>query len=508
MSDYTRLEEMLPDDPDEVVRRCMTLLEKDREDAMALFLIGTVYSRAERYGYAFSIFKRVHELKPDRGEPLNNMGMCLSALGEYGQAREYYQKAWALKRTATYAANIGFTFMEMQDHKKAFEWCEKALKLDPDCKPAKSSRGFSKLATGDWETGWKDWGVTLGGKFRKQKQFEDEELWDGTPGKTVVVYGEQGLGDELLYSSCIPDLTKVAKHVIIDCDSRLKNLLARSFPNASVYGTRRAETEWVSKHKIDANCPVGQLPQFFRPSPDSCPGTPYLIADPERRIQWKALFDSWGTKPKIGICWTGGSRHNNPKARTIGLEQFRPLMQAIDADWISLQYKDPTDEIAKTGLPVRHFRRACETDDYDDTAALVAELDFVIGVHTSVNHLTGALGVPAIILVPSMTLWMYQVPSQRSFPWYASAQLFKQNKGEKWSQTITRLVNDKSLRRIRSARSGGVPCVQPVGDREQFNPSSDPPARASHAEGLQRDSHGRQQRFHLQPISDPAPSVV
>ena len=197
----------------------MTLLEKDRDDAMALFLLGTVYSRAERYGYAYTIFKRVNELKPERGEPLNNMGMCLSALGEYTQAREHYQKAWSLKRTATYAANIGFTYMETQDHQKSFEWCEKALKLDPNCKPARSSRGFSKLATGDWESGWLDWGVTLGGKFRKQKQFEDEELWDGKPGKTIVVYGEQGLGDELLYSSCLPDLTKVSHHVIIDCDS-------------------------------------------------------------------------------------------------------------------------------------------------------------------------------------------------------------------------------------------------------------------------------------------------
>jgi len=507
MSEYTRLEELLPKDPDEVARRCMSLLEHDKDDAMALFLLGTVYSRAERYGYAYSIFKRVTELKPDRGEPLNNMGMCLSALGEYTKARECYQKAWAIKRTATYAGNIGFTYMETQDHKKCFEWCEKALKLDPDCVPAKSSRGFSKLATGDWESGWKDWGSTLGGKFRKQRQFEDEELWDGTVGKTVVVYGEQGLGDEILYSSCIPDLMQT-NEVIIDCDSRLQGLFTRSFPKASVYGTRRTEPTWVSKHKIDANCPIGQLPQHYRPTPDSCPGTPYLVADPERRIQWRALFDSWGTKPKIGICWTGGSRHNNPKARTIGLEQFRPLMQAIDADWISLQYKDPTKEIKATGLNVKHYKRACETDDYDDTAALVAELDFVIGVHTSVNHLAGALGVPAIVLIPTKTLWMYQTPSARSFPWYASAQLFKQNKGETWTQTMSRLRNDSNLGRIRSKRSSGVPCVLPIGDPERERADSDSPTGTSHAEGLHRDSPGREQRIHLQQVPDPSFAVV
>lgn len=157
-------------------------------------------------------------------------------------------------------------------------------------------------------------------------------------------------------------------------------------------------------------------------------------------IQWKALFDSWGKRPKIGIAWSGGSRHNRPDMRAIGLEAFRPLIEGMDADFISLQYKDPTEEIEATGLPVKHFKRACETADYDDTAGLVASLDMVVGVHTSVHHLAGGLGVKSVILVPDKTLWLYA----GDFPWYPATLVRK--KGT-WTETI-RGLHDSGICRV------------------------------------------------------------
>jgi hypothetical protein len=176
-----------------------------------------------------------------------------------------------------------------------------------------------------------------------------------------VVYGEQGLGDEIMYASCLPDVMQDC-NVIVECDPRLEGLFRRSFPQASVYGTRRKQAvAWPSKHTFDANCAIGRLPMFYRPSPTSCPGTAYLIADTERRVQWRALFDSLGPKPKVGLCWTGGRRNTYAKERAVGLESLRPLIESIEADWISLQYKDPTSEIEKSGLPIRHFARAAES---------------------------------------------------------------------------------------------------------------------------------------------------
>jgi hypothetical protein len=261
----------------------------------------------------------------------------------------------------------------------------------------------------------------------------------------VVFYGEQGIGDEVMYASCLPDALASCKEVVVECDPRLENLFKRSFPGAAVYGTRRqTEVEWPTRHELEARCPVGQLPQFFRTSKESFPGTPYLVADPERRIQWRALFDSWGKKPKIGICWSGGSKHNNPEARDIGLEGFRELIESVDADWVSLQYKDPSAEIEESGLPVKHYPRATLTADYDDTAGLVAELDLVIGPHTSVHHLAGALGVPSLILVPTKSIWIY---AQDHMPWYRGATLLRQVGA--WKDTIEKLLSHPALLRLR-----------------------------------------------------------
>lgn len=407
--------------------------------------------------------------------------MCYAGMGMNLKAREAFLKAHGLnKKNHMFAANVGMTFFSERDFPNARKWCEKALEIDPTSKAAKNTLGLCHLSLGAWREGFELYASSVGGKFRKQIQYRDEGMWDGAPGKSVVFYGEQGLGDEIMYASCIQDAQKVCGRTILECDSRLEGLFRRSFSGVAVYGTRRAkDVEWLQHEQVDASLPVGQLPQFFRHSTQDCPGTPYLVADPERRTQWRALFDSWGPRPKIGIAWSGGSKHNKPKERAIGLEAMRPLIESLDADFVSLQYKDPTQEIKASGLPIKHYKRACETDDYDDTAALVAELDLVIGVHTTVHHLAGALGVPGLILVPSRTIWIYCLPDG-SMPWYRSAKLYRQREGESWKSTIQRLCNEPEIhpgiRGLRSARGGGIPRLQPIAGAAREAASADHPA--------------------------------
>lgn len=446
MSIYSDLQSKVESDPDHVAAECYRLLDKDPEDALALFLLGHVYAMAERFGLAVNMFRRVVQIKPTRAEAWNNLGMAYHGLKSV-HALDCFHKAWNIEKKASYAANIASAHVELCHWNDALQWADKSLAIDSKQHGAWITRGMACLALNRWREGWEGFAHSLGGKFRKEIQFQEEERWDGTPGKTLVVYGEQGLGDEVLYASCVPDAAKDNK-IILECDPRLEGLFRRSFPNVDVYGTRRLAAPWLDKYKIDARCAIAGLPQFYRNTPESfgTHGRGWLTADPERRIQWRALFDSWGKKPKIGLAWSGGSRHNRPDMRRIGLEAFRPLIEGLDADFVSLQYQDPTEEIKATGLPVHHFKRACETDDYDDTAGLVAELDVVIGVHTSVHHLAGGLDVPSVILVPHKSLWLYA----GDFPWYQT-QLFRKSKAEDWVQTVTRLLDDPSIRRLRLA---------------------------------------------------------
>ena len=437
MGIYADLQELAKSDPDQAVRECVGLLDKNPDDALALFLIASVNAEAERFGMASNLFQRVTDLRPDKPESWNNLGMAQEGLKRHAEAMKCFRKAYSIDRRASYASNIGNCYLSQQDYETAREWAHKALKIDPACTSAKAVLGMSSLALNDWATGWDSYEATLGGKFRKETQYQEENRWDGTPGKTLIVYGEQGLGDEVMYASCVPDVA-AENRVVLECDRRLEGLFKRSFPNVDVYGTRREAVEWVNRYKFDARCSVGTLPKFYRRKAEDFTGKPYLTADPERVAQWKAIFK----RKTIGIAWSGGSKHNKWQQRAIGLEAFRPLIESVDADFVSLQYKDPSEEIASTGLPVRHCKRATMTDDYDDTAGLVAACDLVIGVHTSVHHLAGALGVPGIILVPKETLWIYA----GQFPWYASAQLVRQQ--GTWGQTLEALPSHPALLRL------------------------------------------------------------
>lgn len=475
MSEYAALSKMIDEDPDEAVKRATDKLNENPDDALSLFVIAEAYSRAERFGLAANLYQRITQLRPDRLEPWNNMGMCYSGLNMEHKATEAFLRAHKVDpKNHLPMANLAMAAFQAGDIPQAMSWCKKTLEAEPESRAAKSTLSLCQLSRGEWAEGFKNYEASLGGKFRKINKYrpgeDNEPMWDGTPSQSVVVYGEQGIGDEIMFSSCVPDAIETCETVILECDHRLTHLFKRSFPRAHVYGTRRQKegVEWLTKEKIDASIPIGQLPQFFRRTPQDCPGTPYLVADPERRTQWRALLDSYGPKPKIGICWSGGTKANRIKERAIGLQAFKPLFDSIDADWISLQYKDPSKEIA--GYPVKHFKRACETDDYDDTAALIAELDLVIGVHTAAHHMAGALGVPGIVLVPSKTIWIYELDN---LPWYRSATLYKQKKGESWPQTLKRLANDPCLGRVRSPRGGGVSRIHSVTNREIEQTASD-----------------------------------
>jgi len=415
------------------------LVEESPEDAKSLHLLGNLFAKSEQYGLAYNLFLRATELAPKNASAWSNVGLALSGMQRFVDARVHFNRAHSLDpKNGNICANIALTYLEEAERLKAMEWAKKALKLDPEHKGAYTTLAFIQLGLGDWKNGWDNYRATLGGKYRKIMAYNDGPVWDGTKGKGVVVYGEQGLGDEIMFASCIPDAIRDCSKVTIDCDERLEGLFRRSFPECDVYGTRRAkEITWDAK--ADYSVPIGQLPLYYRPTPESCPRVPYIKPDPERVLQWRALFDGY-KKPVIGICWSGGTPHNHMKRRYLGVEAFEPLFETVDAVYVSLQYKG-NDKHPR----VLEFPRATRTPDYDDTAGLVAALDHVVGVHTAAHHLAGAMGVPQTILVPAKCSWAYALDPM---PWYG-VKLVRQKQGEEWKQTIERwLRSDPDICRL------------------------------------------------------------
>jgi hypothetical protein len=430
-AELRRANSLIESDPDAAYAICNDILRGDPDNAPALFIIATLHTRMDRFGEAIPMYERVTQLAPKRTEVLNNLGLCWQESHRPSKARGYFQRSLGFARTPQTMSNIGVTFMDEGNYAEAMKWSDRALAMDPQHVGATSNKGFALLATGDW-SGWKLYDKCLGGKFRKELDFGAPK-WNGEETESIVIYGEQGLGDEICYASMLGEVP--SKQITLECDPRLETLFRRSFPQIEVYGTRRGDRSWTDGRWWHSQAAIASLPAFLRPSRESCPKTPYLVADPERRLMWRALFDS-KKKPVIGLCWSGGSFATRKHSRKVGLESFRKYIETHDAYYVSLQYEDAQEEIEATGLPVRQFHELL-SDDYDDTAALVAELDGIVGMHTSVHHLAGALGKRSTVLVPENPMWMYAYGD--SMPWYADNRYHRQKRSESWADCINRL---------------------------------------------------------------------
>lgn len=372
-----------------------------------------------------------------------NLGRMQDEYYQFDQAAKSFGEAMKLAKDddqrATILLNLGCMLVNKGDWQQAAEVSARALRLKPDNKKIKANIGIAKLALGEWEDGWKNYDEIVSFDTSRGKiKYGDEDEWDGRPGQVVIAYGEQGLGDEVSFASMLPDLIDVSKRVVIDCDSRLEGLFKRSFPQAEVHGTRWAhQVTWDTA--CEASVTMGGLGKFFRTKDSQFKKQPYLVADPDRVSMWRALFAK-SEKPTIGIAWTGGLFWTAERFRKMTLEDLLPLFRSVDANWVSLQYKDCSKELRefreKHGVEIKQYPWATLTKDYDDTAGLVAAVDYVVSMQTSVIHLAGGLGKEVFCFVNKHGQWRYG--AWEWMPWYPKVKLFRQKEDN--SYPVERVV--------------------------------------------------------------------
>lgn len=415
------------------------VLDIEPDNPQALFMASNCFLKLEKYGIAYALMKRSMQFHV-KVQSLNNLGMICLVTHRLQEAEELFQQA--LRRSdvreedkAAIYQNLAVISVYNCKLEEAVSYAEKALVIDPKLTNAIESLGYAHLARGEYAKGWVGHEALINrAKARTYPVPAGITYWMGEPVQSLYIRGEQGVGDEISFASCIPDAMKETPNLVLECDAKLEGLFKRSFPNIPVYGTRKmTEREWLADYKFDAHCLTGTLPMYYRRKKEDFPGEPYLKADPQRRLQWRALLDTLPGK-KVGIAWTGGLGNTFKARRSLTLEALLPILKTHGISWVSLQYIDPTDEIAefmgKYGIEIHHWKRAAESQDYDDQAALVMELDNVVSVTTAVIHLCGALGKEAHVLVPSKPRWFYGLEG-RSLPWYKSIELHRQ-KGDKW----------------------------------------------------------------------------
>ena len=423
---------------EEAISISSDVLDEEGENLVALWILTRCFVDLGKPGFAKTFAEKTVRIVPNDAGAWVNLGNAHQKAFEIDDVVRCNKRALEID-PFNFAAlnNLAIGQLSLGDPEGAIKTIRRAEAINPGDVEARETLGLAQLALQQWNPGWSNYNVGVGrSSDRKRRSYLDhvEPVWDGAKGKTVVLYGEQGLGDEISFASVVPQM-KNDCNLIIETQAKLEGLFKRSF-DVPVYGTRYAYgLDWIDNHKIDCVISMGQAMELYRSRTEDFTGKSYLVADPQRRKWWRAILDTYPGK-KIGIAWNGGITITGKGRRSISLEDFAPLLKSGHT-FVSLEYLDPSEELSafreKHGIEILDFSRFILNKDYDDTAALVSELDHVVSVTTAIVDLCGALGRSCDVMVPRIPHWKYHGQDTRSI-WYDSINLVRQ-KGT-WKQTM------------------------------------------------------------------------
>jgi tetratricopeptide (TPR) repeat protein len=414
------------------------------EAADVLHQLAFVEFRLGEYAVAGISFDRLLAVAPGSPKAHHNRGLLQLETGYAEQALQSFRRALELQpATVETLTCIGHALRDLGRVDEAIATYDEALALRPGFGDAFGNRAQALLLCGNYAAGWPAYEqrfVTTGRRARSAGL----PRWRGEPlgGRTLVVLSEQGIGDEIMFASCLPDLLATGGRVVLACDKRLQPLFARSFPQANVLDRDVCAATNLARPHGDCEISIGSLPLHFRRDRTRFPATPgYLAADAAAVARRRAAFGANGATRRIGVAWRGGLLRNRGYLRSLELAELAPLFEKSGTAFYSLQYGDRRDELAA-------IRESCRIEmpdlapaagaDIDELAAAIAALDLVITVDNSVAHLSGALGKPTWILLPFSAEWRYGRPAgdDDAMPWYPSARLFRQSAPRDWTTLV------------------------------------------------------------------------
>ena len=430
---------------DEAISCFLKAISVQQNDAKAYSNLGFALHEKTRFEEAILCYQKALLINPDHAEAHYNLGNTFQKQSRYEEAISCYQKALLIKPDYAEAYyNLGNTFQEQGQSEEAITYYRQALSIRPDYTEVRFNLALALLCLGRFDEGW----ICYEARFDKNKTEHSTEIpdlpcprWLGEDlcGKSIIVWPEQGMGDEIQSVRYIPLLKKLgAAKIALVCKSPLKSL----FHSSSGADLVITEPETVQLAGYDFWEFQMSLPLRFKTNVKNIPDRlPYLAADKSKQKYWSEQLPV--AELKIGLVWKGSKAHKNDAQRSLpGLATLAPLWSIPGITFISLQKGQGEDEASHppTGQPLIHL--GARIEDFSDTAAIVSQLDLVICVDTAIAHLAGALGKPCWVLLPSAgTDWRW-LKDREDSPWYPnSMRLFRQAGKINWDETMGRLAD-------------------------------------------------------------------
>lgn len=411
--------------------------------------LGSVFFECEKFEQALIHFENAIAIDPENAAAANNVGVIHFESGDVTKALEYFKKATEIAPNFSEALNnIGNALKSMGRFEDALAYYEKAVRADERFVLPKWNRALVLITQGRYAEGWQeyDWRLHTPEHFSRNfsiRPYRGEELTN----RSLLIYAEQGVGDELFFAGFFAEALQRTEKVIVDCEPRLAPLFRRSFPGAIIHaGHKRDPIEWIHDHgPIDYQISAGSLPRYFRHTHELTRAREsYLGTDSTLTKKCRETVKRLGPGLKIGISWKGGKTKQDRGERRSTLDEWESILMIPGVHFVNLQYGDCSDELTmikkKLGVTIHQFDEIDALKDMDHFAALISSLDHVVTMANANAHLCGALGVATSVLVPLSPDYRWGAFGERS-PWYPNVELCRQTRLGEWQIALRHAQN-------------------------------------------------------------------
>ena len=433
--------------PEEAIKLLNEALAINADMQEALYNKGQCLMWVGRFDEAVECYKKCVLLKPSHVESRSSLANALLFTGDFEGAMENYERTLALdpKNVGT-LVDIASAFRNKGWVASAVVLLEKALALEPMNAVARSTHSMLLLQLGRFQEGWKTYeGRFWFPEYNIARRVVPPMYWEGEDlkGKEIFVWHEQGIGDEILYSSMIPDLAKRAGGVILEATTRMLPIYQRSFPSLRIVQAPWAPSQSQSSRMPDFQSAIASLGRYLRPTSTSFPKSKgYLKADRDKTCYFR---ERYGSDLIVGVSWKSSAKFAGGK-KSSDLIDWAPILSVPGIKLVSLQYGDTREEIAQVsaalGVEILQDEEVDQMKDIDTFFAQVDAMDFVITTSSTTAHVAGALGKPGRVLVPlgAGVHWYWFLDTNETL-WYPSLQIVRQKIPGRWGEAIQSAAN-------------------------------------------------------------------
>ena len=400
---------------------------------------------------AIQAYHKAIEIQPNYAEVHYNLGNAYQEQKKLELATQVYHKAIEIQPNYAEAHNnLGNAYQEQGELELAIQAYHKAIEIQDDFAEAHNNLGQILLLLGYFRQGWEEyeWRWQCRNFSIGQRNFP-QPLWNGSnlQGKSILVWAEQGIGDEIMFANLLDSLKKISSHIIVECEIRLVAFFQRSFPETQFVPRENPPNSRLLNSNIDYQVPIGSLGQWLRPDEDSFKQNrqSYLTTCTDKSEQIKKRYQSLAADSiLIGISWKStGAKQKQTLSKSTTLKDWTSILSQQGCCFINLQYGDIEPELEQfqeeTGLKIYCDQEIDALQNLDDFATQVSALDLVVSTSNTTAHIAGALGKRVWTLLPYMPNWRWML-NRNDTLWYPHMRLFRQNTIGDWRDVFQRVT--------------------------------------------------------------------